>query len=50
MRIINNKETLQKGSSIIIALVVIVLVIFVLNHYGITFNSVWYAIKNFFGI
>ena len=47
---ITNDKNLQKGSSIIIALVVVILVIFVLNHYGITFGSVWNALKNFFGI
>jgi len=44
------KKNLEKGSSIIIALVVIVLVVFALNHYGITFSAVVAAVKNFFGI
>jgi len=44
------KKNLEKGSSIIIALIVIVLVVFALNHYGITFNAVVAAVKNFFGI
>ncbi len=50
MKKIINNESLERGSSIIIALVLIVLVIFLLNHYGITFASVWHAIKNFFGL
>jgi len=43
-------KTLEKGSSIIIALIVIVLVVFALNHYGITFSAVVSAVKHFFNI
>ena len=50
MDIINNKKMSQKGSSILIALIIIVLAILVLSHYGLTFGSVWNTIKNFFGI
>ncbi|MFA6524542.1 MAG: hypothetical protein WC264_01720 [Candidatus Paceibacterota bacterium] len=50
MKTLDNKKGLQKGSSIIIALVVVVLVIVALNYFGFTFSSVWASIKGFFGI
>ncbi len=50
MKILNNKNSLQEGSSIIIGLVVVVLVILVLNYFGVTFHGVITAIKSFFGI
>jgi hypothetical protein len=42
-------KKLQGGSSILIALVVIAIIIFILYHYGITFAAIWHAIKGFFG-
>jgi len=49
MKTLNNKKSLQKGSSIIIALVVVVLVIVALHYFGFTFSSVWASVKAFFG-
>lgn len=49
MKNIKNKRSLQKGSSLIIALVVIVIAIVALNYFGFTFSGVVDAIKGFFG-
>ena len=43
-------KTLKTGSSVIIALIIIVIAIFLLDHYSITFNDILAAIKNFFNL